>query len=64
LSESISKLDGNIVIPNEFNLTMIFGTWGQFLDHDITLSVEGTIEEMIIQIPRCDEYYDPKCTGK
>lgn len=38
LSESVSKLDGNIVIPNEFNLTMLFGTWGQFLDHDITLS--------------------------
>jgi hypothetical protein len=43
---------------------MIFGTWGQFLDHDITLSVEGTIEQMTIPIPRCDEFYDPKCTGK
>jgi hypothetical protein len=38
LSESVSKLDGNIVVPNEFNLTMLFGTFGQFLDHDITLS--------------------------
>lgn len=38
LSESLSKLEGNVVIPNKFNLTMLFGTWGQFLDHDITLS--------------------------
>lgn len=38
LSESIGKLPGNIVIPNKLNLTMLFGTWGQFLDHDITFS--------------------------
>lgn len=38
LSEGVSKLDDNIVIPNEFGLTMLWGTWGQFLDHDITLS--------------------------
>lgn len=63
LSESVSKLDGNIVIPNEFNLTMIFGTWGQFLDHDITLSNEGTTEQEVIRVPRCDEYFDKKCTG-
>lgn len=63
LSESISKLDGNIVIPNEFNLTMLFGTWGQFLDHDITLSAEGTTEKIDIPVPRCDEYFDPQCTG-
>lgn len=59
LSEAISKLDGNIVIPNEFNLTMLFGTWGQFLDHDITLSAEGTTEKVDIPVPRCDEYFDP-----
>lgn len=63
LSEAISKLDGNIVIPNEFNLTMLFGTWGQFLDHDITLSVEGNTEKVDIPVPRCDEYFDPECNG-
>jgi hypothetical protein len=54
LSESISKLEGNKVIQNEFNLTMLFGTWGQFLDHDITLSNEGNTEQVTIPIPRCD----------
>lgn len=54
LSEAVSKLEGNIVIPNEFNLTMLFGTWGQFLDHDITLSQEGETEPVTIVIPRCD----------
>ena len=43
---------------------MLFGTWGQFLDHDITLSQEGETEPVTIAIPRCDEFYDPNCTGK
>jgi peroxidase len=58
LSEAVSKLDGNIVVANEFNLTMLFGTWGQFLDHDITLSNEGNTEQVTIPVPRCDDYYD------
>lgn len=44
LSESIIKLKDNKVIPNSLNLTMLFGTFGQFLDHDITLTNEGDIE--------------------
>lgn len=63
LSESISKLEDNIVVPNEFNLTMLFGTWGQFLDHDITLSNESNTEQVVITVPRCDEFFDPNCTG-
>lgn len=43
---------------------MLFGTWGQFLDHDITLSNEGNTEQVTIQVPRCDEYFDKECTGK
>lgn len=42
---------------------MLWGTWGQFLDHDITLSFENFTEPEVIRIPRCDQYYDPKCTG-
>ncbi len=38
LSEAVVSLEDNIVIPNQYNLTMLFGTWGQFLDHDLTLS--------------------------
>jgi hypothetical protein len=45
LSSSIGKLKDNKVIPNSFNFTMLFGTWGQFLDHDITLTNEGEEEE-------------------
>lgn len=44
LSEAVGKLEDNIVIPNEFNLTMLFGTWGQFLDHDITLTLQSENE--------------------
>jgi hypothetical protein len=64
LSETVGKLEGNIVIPNEFNLTMLFGIWGQFLDHDITLSKEGLTERQTIIIPRCDSFFDPNCTGQ
>lgn len=64
LSESVSALEDNIVIPNEFNLTMLWGTWGQFLDHDITLSEEGKEEPIEILVPRCDKFFDKKCTGK
>lgn len=64
LSESISKLAGNIVIPNEFNLTMLWGTFGQFLDHDITLSDEQpNTEQVSIPVPRCDQFFDVNCTG-
>ena len=37
---------------------MLFTIWGQFLDHDISLTqtVEG--EDMNIHIPWCDEFMD------
>ena len=43
---------------------MLFGTWGQFLDHDITLSEEGNTEPIEITVPRCDKFFDKECTGK
>jgi hypothetical protein len=43
---------------------MLFGTWGQFLDHDITLSDEGPDEQVVITVPRCDNFFDQNCTGK
>eukprot|EP00803_Ostreobium_quekettii_P005302 evm.model.scf_802.7 EVM.evm.TU.scf_802.7 scf_802:5635-9335(+) len=35
---------------------------GQFFDHDIDLTPGGS-ESWPIQVPECDLYYDPECTG-
>ncbi len=37
--------------------------WGQFIDHDITLTDLNKNEPMNIEIPKCDRYFDLSCTG-
>ena len=37
--------------------------WGQFVDHDITLSPDGSTESLDIAVPKGDKYFDPKGTG-
>ena len=43
-------------------VTAAFVFWGQFLDHDLSLSEVGD-EYMPIGIPMCDEFMDKDCTG-
>lgn len=51
-------------IANEKGLSDFVWTWGQFLDHDIMLSVSATPAEVLpIQVPLCDPQFDPNCTG-
>lgn len=63
LSQLIGKLPGNTVVPNKLNLTMLFGTWGQFLDHDITFTQQGNLTKLYCDVPRCDRILDANCTG-
>lgn len=37
--------------------------WGQFMDHDITLTDVNPEERMDIDVPACDRYFDLSCTG-
>lgn len=37
--------------------------WGQFIDHDITLSPAPSYEPMPIPVPEGDPYFDPNWTG-
>lgn len=50
---------------NDRYLTDFVWLWGQFIDHDITLSVEADpAEELEIEVPTGDTYFDPFGTGE
>jgi hypothetical protein len=48
---------------NRKGLSDMFWIWGQFLDHDITLSAEAHDEKANIAIPQGDPWFDPFNTG-
>jgi hypothetical protein len=37
--------------------------WGQFMDHDITLSDTDGTEHFNIAVPKCDVFFDISCSG-
>ncbi len=50
-------------ILDDANRSDFVFVWGQFVDHDITLSPDGTTEHLDIPVPKGDKYFDPKSTG-
>lgn len=50
-------------ILNNRNLSDWVWQWGQFVDHDLDLTSEGTTETMNISVPVGDPYFDPGNTG-
>ncbi|MEZ5534732.1 MAG: peroxidase family protein [Thiolinea sp.] len=48
---------------NRKGLSDMFWIWGQFLDHDITLSAESHGEKANIAVPEGDPWFDPFNTG-
>lgn len=42
---------------------MAFTFWGQFIDHDISFTPENHSEQMLINVPWCDEELDNYCEG-
>jgi peroxidase len=62
ISNIICHQDSFLV--NEKGLSDYIWAWGQFLGHDIMLSVSGNPME-ILEIPvlLCDNYFDSNCTG-
>lgn len=49
---------------NSFGASNIFWLWGQFLDHDLDLTKGSLLaENMEIQIPMGDPFFDPFSTG-
>lgn len=53
------------LVDNDRNLTDFVWLWGQFIDHDITLSVESEpTEHFDIEVPLGDADFDPFATGE
>jgi len=51
-------------MANELDLSDFVWTWGQFIDHDMMLSVSANPSELVeIAVPMCDVHFDPNCTG-
>ncbi|MEH6546124.1 MAG: peroxidase family protein [Sneathiella sp.] len=57
ISNAVVAQDSETV--NSFDVSDLFWVWGQFIDHDIDLTVSGTTYEPI-DIPDDDEYFDPE----
>jgi len=51
------------IINSPMELSDFVWSFGQFLDHDITAVPESEEEAVMIQIPECDQYFDPFCEG-
>ncbi len=68
LNEKSPREISNIVLDqkesflNKRRLTDLFWTWGQFLDHDITLTQGAEEEKLFIPVPCGDPIFDPNET--
>ncbi len=51
-------------VPNSSGATDIVWQWGQFIDHDITLSLDNADESFPIAVPADDPVFDPLGTGE
>ncbi|WP_419845680.1 peroxidase family protein [Candidatus Poriferisocius sp.] len=51
-------------VPNSSRASDITWQWGQFIDHDISLSLNNNEEPFPISVPRGDPIFDPRGTGQ
>ena len=51
-------------VPNSSGASDIVWQWGQFIDHDITLSLDNADESFAIAVPADDPVFDPLGTGE
>ena len=51
-------------IPSNRKLTDYAWSFGQFIDHDLTFNNDNHDEDISINIPMCDNAFDPYCKGQ
>jgi hypothetical protein len=61
ISNAVAAADR--AIPNARGASDVFWQWGQFLDHDLDLSLTNTAEPFNIEVPLGDAQFDPAGTG-
>ena len=61
ISNAISQQEGDIFDPR--GLTNFIWAWGQFLDHDLSLTPENGSQPVSISVPTGDPFLDPQNTG-
>ena len=63
ISDAIAAADPNGT-TNDRNLSAFVYAWGQFIDHDLDLTVNGSPAEAFnVAVPVGDQFFDPEKTG-
>ncbi|MBC7967688.1 MAG: peroxidase [Fuerstia sp.] len=62
ISNTVSDSADQDIISDRMLSAMIYA-WGQFIDHDMTLTESGSTERMSISVPTGDPSFDPTATG-
>jgi peroxidase len=62
ISNEVSDSEGNDEISKRLMSAMTYA-WGQFIDHDMTLTSSAENEKMSIAVPKGDPSFDPAGTG-
>jgi peroxidase len=61
---NLLSAQGEQDLTNDRNLSAFVYAWGQFLDHDLDLTLSGDMGEVFsIEVPTGDPYFDPLATG-
>lgn len=63
ISNTVLDQPAETKINNAENLSDMFWLWGQYLDHDMDLSLTNEAEPLNISIPSGDPDFDPGSTG-